>query len=81
MRPILNARTPFKAPTPARSAVTHHDLVGPVPAGIATQHDAPGAPLHEVLALVQERVPTVASLFVRDGQLLFVLVGARVVVA
>jgi hypothetical protein len=69
MRPM------FKAPTPQRSTTSHHDPIGPVPVGIAIEHDAPGAPLHEVLALVQARVPAVTGLIVRDGQLYIVHEG------
>lgn len=57
------------APAPVSREPVYFDEIGPVPPGIASRPDQPGVLLHDVLAAVQERVPSATGLAVRDGHL------------
>jgi hypothetical protein len=67
---LLRART-RSANRPPDPPV-YFDHTGPLPAGIADALDAPGALLNDVLGLIQQRVPGVTGMFIRDGVLFVV---------
>src|SRR5215813_14628352 len=63
-------RSQLNKPRLVRSASPAHlDAIGSLPTTIAPAPHQPGAQLHDVLALVQQRAPSATGLFVRNGVL------------